>query len=67
MKNRIDQVADPDVDTFNIAMPNKSRLAIFDKVCSEKNHVRGKRGGKKVAQKKQRNTAQATQSITNFF
>ena len=56
MKSRIDQVADPDVDIFNIAMPNKSRLPVFESLCLQKPTQRGKRGGKKVAQKMQRNT-----------
>jgi hypothetical protein len=35
MKSRIDQVANPDVSTFNIAMPSKGRLAIFESICPE--------------------------------
>ena len=35
MKSRIDQVANPDVSTFNIAMPKKGRLAIFESICPE--------------------------------
>jgi len=33
MKSRIDQVADPEITTFNIAMPDKSRLSVFEKFC----------------------------------
>lgn len=30
MTSRIDLVAEPDISNFNIAMPSKSRLAIFE-------------------------------------
>jgi len=29
MQQRMEQVEDPDVSTFNIAMPSKSRLSVF--------------------------------------
>ena len=35
MKSRIDQVAEPDVSSFNIAMPSKGRLSIFESICPE--------------------------------
>ena len=33
LKSRIDQVANPDVSQFNIAMPSKARLSIFESYC----------------------------------
>lgn len=50
MKSRIDLVADPDVSTFNIAMPSKGRLAIFEKICNENKQPASRRGGKKNSQ-----------------
>lgn len=36
MKERIDSVAEPEIGTFNIAMPSKRRLAVFERICPEK-------------------------------
>lgn len=62
MQSRIDQVADPDISQFNIAMPKKARLAIFESVCpdtSEKEskqvNQKSKSTKQKAGQKKQRN------------
>ena len=61
MKSRIDQVADPDVSQFNIAMPSKGRLSIFESICPEatKESNKSKKAAKsnknKAGQKKQRN------------
>ena len=61
MKSRIDQVANPDVSTFNIAMPKKGRLAIFESICPEaKKEKKAPCNSKKSSagtngQKKQRN------------
>jgi hypothetical protein len=58
MKSRIDQVADPDVSCFNIAMPKKGRLAIFESICPEANKESnkqknsGKANKNKAGQKK---------------
>jgi hypothetical protein len=35
MKYRIDTVADPDIETFNIAMPSKTRLSVFSSICPD--------------------------------
>lgn len=68
MKSRIDQVADPDVSQFNIAMPKKDRLAIFESICPEVSAKEAKKANKKAnnakqnkskfGQNKQRNTSQ---------
>ena len=68
MKSRIDQVANPDVSTFNIAMPQKGRLSIFESICPETNNkestTKQKKSktnkNKKAGQKKQRNLRQVT-------
>lgn len=68
MKSRIDQVANPDVSTFNIAMPQKGRLSIFESICPETNNkestTKQKKSktskNKKAGQKKQRNHRQVT-------
>lgn len=46
MKDRLDSVAEPEIGTFNIAMPSKRRLAVFEKICPEKK-CKGKNGGNK--------------------
>lgn len=71
MKSRIDQVANPDVSTFNIALPSKGRLAIFESICPEnsannngskaqKKAANKANKNKKAAQKKQRSHRQVT-------
>lgn len=34
MKMRTEIVADPDITTFNIAMPGKARLSVFEGICA---------------------------------
>ena len=68
MKSRIDLVANPDVSTFNIAMPSKGRLAIFEKICNENNKPTLRRGGKKNSQnnnnqKRQGKTTKNTNNV----
>jgi len=36
MKERIEVVVDPEITSFNVALPSKGRLAIFVEVCPEK-------------------------------
>lgn len=36
MKERIDSAANPNIDTFNVALPSKGRLAFFAQLCPEK-------------------------------
>lgn len=59
MKSRIDQVAEPDVSTFNIAMPSKRRLAVFDQYCPTDTNTHSKKDSKKSGQKKQGNSKKA--------
>jgi len=33
MMERINGVVEPDVNVFNVAVPEKARLAIFERVC----------------------------------
>ena len=33
MMDRINGVAEPDVNVFNVALPEKARLAVFDRFC----------------------------------
>ena len=47
MKSRIDTVAEPDVNTFNIAMPSKGRLSVFGNICSDVKTDMRKNGGKR--------------------
>lgn len=62
MKSRIDQVANPDVSQFNIAMPSKARLSIFESVCPEntKQQKTNKKVAQKAGQKKQRSHRRVT-------
>jgi len=57
MKSRIDQVANPDISTFNIALPKKGRLAIFESVCPEnsKDNKKSANGAKKSTTNGQKN------------
>ena len=68
MKSRIDQVADPDVSQFNIAMPSKGRLSIFESICPEATKESNK--SKKAATKANKNKAgqkkQRTSRKVNF-
>lgn len=48
MQTRIDQVADPEIGAFNIAIPNLKRLAVFEKICSSKNKTEAHQENSKV-------------------
>jgi len=54
MKSRIDTVADPDVNTFNIAMPNKNRLSVFGNICSDATKTDMRKNGSKKQSKVQK-------------
>lgn len=47
MKYRIDTVADPDIDTFNIAMPSKNRLSVFSSICPDSKESKRSKKSKK--------------------
>jgi len=56
MQSRIDMVADPEITTFNIAMPEKSRLSVFAKFCPLETSSKTSKDNKKGGQKRQRNS-----------
>lgn len=60
MKQRIDTVANPDIDSFGIAMPSNKRLSIFDSICPVETK-RNKKNKKSNGQKK--NSSKKAQKI----
>ena len=52
MQARIDQVADPEIGTFNIAIPNKKRLPVFDQICPSINETEARQKNSKGQKKK---------------
>jgi hypothetical protein len=68
MKSRCDQVADPDISQFNIAMPSKGRLAIFENICPEatKDSNKSKKAAVKTNKNKAGQNKQRTSRKVNF-
>jgi len=59
MLNRLENVEDPDVSVFNVAMPKKKRLKVFNEICpttSNQNEIT--LYGKKQKQKQKKRSSQ---------
>ena len=63
MKSRIDTIENPDINEFNIAMPSRRRLAIFDEICPEKSQKNKKKLQVKGWQRSARQAAWAYCSL----
>lgn len=65
MASRINKAAEPDVTVFNVAMPNKTRLPIFEEIHDSQKVSRKKRRARKTRRGSER-TAATTTTQVNF-
>ena len=66
MMDRINGVAEPDVNVFNVAMPEKPRLSVFEYICPlEVAQTEVKTGSRKTAKRKRKHSAHGIRDWSN--